>query len=240
MGPNGTTMVGIAETRIQGATMQTVVITGATGGIGLEFCRRYKEKGFHVVGICRKATEALEELGIDIIDGIDLTKEAAFSSVQDQLNGKTIDILINNAGLLESNSLSSIDYASIRRQFEINAIAPLRLSEMLENQMADGGKIAMITSRMGSIADNTSGGSYGYRASKTALNMIGVSLAHDLSHRKIWVGLLHPGYVTTKMTGMTGHITPEVSVAGMLQIIEQAQPNNTGLFWHSNGERLPW
>jgi short-subunit dehydrogenase len=220
--------------------MQTVVITGATGGIGFEFCRHYKEKGFHVVGICRKATESLKKLGIDIIDDIDLTKEDSFSKVKNRLEGQVIDILINNAGLLESNSLSKINYESLRRQFEINTIAPLRMSELLQDQIANGGKIALITSRMGSIADNTSGGSYGYRASKTALNMVGVSLAHDLSNRQIWVGLLHPGYVKTKMTGMTGHITPDVAVDGMLRIIDQAKPDNTGLFWHSNGERLPW
>ncbi len=220
--------------------MQTVVITGATGGIGIEFCRRYKEKGFHVVAVCRKVTQALLDLDVEIIDGADFTMEKTFSSIKQQLIGKPIDILVNNAGLLESNSLSSIDYNSLRRQFEINAIAPLRLSELLRDQIADGGKIVMITSRMGSIADNTSGGSYGYRASKTALNMFGTSLAHDLSNRKIWVGMLHPGYVITKMTGMTGHITPETSVDGMLKIIDGAKPESTGLFWHSNGENLPW
>jgi NAD(P)-dependent dehydrogenase (short-subunit alcohol dehydrogenase family) len=123
---------------------------------------------------------------------------------------------------------------------EINAFAPLRVSESLLPNLHAGSKIANITSRMGSIADNDSGGSYGYRASKAAFNALGRSMAIDLKERGIAVAQLHPGYVKTRMVNFGGIITPEESVAGLVKRIADLNLENTGSFWHSNGEKLPW
>lgn len=220
--------------------MSTVLVTGATGGIGLEFCRRFSARGEKVFAVCRNDTDELKALPVEIISDVDLTKEDAYERISNAVGQNPIDIVVNNAGLLESNSIDHLDIDSLRRQFEINAIAPIRLSQKLLPNLRDGGKIAMISSRMGSITDNTSGGSYGYRASKAALNIMGVSLARDLQKRNIWVGLLHPGYVKTKMTGMTGHIDPKTSVEGLINLIDNSRIDQSGLFWHTNGEQLPW
>ena len=129
---------------------------------------------------------------------------------------------------------------SVRRQFEVNALGPLRVTCSLIPALRNGAKIALLTSRMGSIADNESGGSYGYRMSKAALNAAGVSLAKDLSSRGIAVAILHPGYVKTDMTGPSALIDAEESVAGLLDRIDQLNLENSGSFWHMNGELLPW
>ena len=151
-----------------------------------------------------------------------------------------VDILINNAGLLRDDVLGDIEIDSLRQQMEINAYAPLRVSEALLPMMKKGSKIANITSRMGSLADNDSGGRYGYRASKAALNAFGKSLAIDLKPRGIAVAQLHPGYVKTRMVNFGGHISPQESATGIAACIKALNLENSGGFWHSNGEQLPW
>ncbi len=219
---------------------RTVVITGANRGIGLELARYYAGEGCDVIGVCREASAELTEVAARVIEGIDVTKDAGVDKLTDALAGERIDLLINNAGLLQDEKLGSIDFDSIRIQMEINAYAPLRVTEALVSQIPSGGKIANITSRMGSIADNDSGGRYGYRASKAALNAFGKSLAMDLKPRGIAVAQLHPGYVQTRMVNFGGLITPEESAKGLAARIEGLNLENTGSFWHSNGEALPW
>lgn len=148
--------------------------------------------------------------------------------------------MINNAGLLRDESLGQLDFDSIREQMEINAYAPLRVCEALLPLMPDGSKIANITSRMGSIADNDSGGRYGYRASKAALNAFGKSLAMDLKPRGIAVAQIHPGYVKTRMVNFGGMISPQEAATGIAACIKTLTQENSGSFWHSNGEPLPW
>jgi NAD(P)-dependent dehydrogenase (short-subunit alcohol dehydrogenase family) len=149
--------------------------------------------------------------------------------------------LINNAGILENVSLKNLDFNSIRQQFEVNALGSLRLTQALLVNLKQGSKVIMMTSRMGSIEDNTSGGSYGYRMSKVALSMAGKSLSVDLKPQRIAVAILHPGLVKTRMTGFTDSgITPEQAVKGLLARIDELNLKNTGTFWHSNGEILPW
>ena len=161
--------------------------------------------------------------------------------MKSRLEYQTIDVLINNAGIVERISLESLDLDSIRRQFEVNALAPLRLTRALLPNIRSGGKVVMMTSRMGSIEDNTSGGSYGYRMSKVALCMAGKSLSLDLKPRNIAVAILHPGLVKTRMTNFNpSGITPERSVKGLIARIDELNLENTGTFWHSNGEILPW
>jgi len=165
---------------------------------------------------------------------------AAISAFAASVAPGSIDLLVNNAGILRNVSLDDLDVDSIRRQFEVNALGPLRVAHSLLPALRRGAKIALITSRMGSIADNESGGSYGYRMSKAALNAAGVSLAKDLRSRGIAVAILHPGYVRTEMTGGSGLIEAEESVAGMLERIDELRLETSGGFWHTNGEVLPW
>lgn len=220
--------------------MQHVVITGANRGIGLELARLYASRGDRVTGVCRESSPELDAVAATVIDGIDVTREADVATLATTLAGANIDLLINNAGLLQDEVLGSIDFDSIRTQMEINAYAPLRVAQALLKLIPAGGKIANITSRMGSIADNDSGGRYGYRASKAALNAFGKSLAMDLKPKGIAVAQLHPGYVQTRMVGFTGHITPAEAARGLADRIDGLTLENSGSFWHSDGQQLPW
>ncbi|HEX7763348.1 MAG TPA: SDR family NAD(P)-dependent oxidoreductase, partial [Cellvibrio sp.] len=158
----------------------------------------------------------------------------------DTLGGKSIDLLINNAGIFLNETLGKIDYDNIQQQFLINAEAPLRVTEALLGNLNTGAKIAFITSRMGSIADNGSGGYYGYRMSKAALNAAAMSLARDLKPRGIAVAILHPGFVQTAMVNFGGDISADESAQRLRQRIEGLTLDNSGTFWHSNGDVLPW
>ena len=219
---------------------KTYLVTGTNRGIGLEYCRQLKEKN-EVIAVCRSPSKELKALGVRIESDVDLTSPQAVESLVKRLNGKKIDVLINNAGIVERISLDNLDFDSIRKQFEVNAIAPLRLTAALLPNLSSGSKVALMTSRMGSIDDNTSGGSYGYRMSKVALSMAGKSLAIDLKPKGIAVAILHPGLVQTRMTDFNkSGITTETSVKGLLARIEELNLNNTGTFWHAKGEVLPW
>ncbi|MBD2460236.1 SDR family oxidoreductase [Oscillatoria sp. FACHB-1407] len=221
--------------------MATYLVTGANRGIGYEYCRQLQARGETVIAVCRTSSEELNQLGLQVEEGIDLTSETSVTELCDRLQDIPIDVLINNAAIAQRVTLDDMDLDSIREQFEVNAIAPLRLTHTLLPQLKAGSKIALMTSRMGSIADNTSGGSYGYRMSKVALSMAGKSLSHDLKPRGIAVAILHPGLVQTRMTNFTpSGITPEESVKGLLARIDQLTLENSGTFWHANGEVLPW
>lgn len=221
--------------------MSTYLITGANRGIGLEYCRQLKELGNNVIAVCRTASEELKNLDVSIETGVDITSDTDVLSLIKRLDRQPIDVLINNAGILERVSLESLNVNSIHRQFEVNAVAPLRLTRAILPNLRTGAKIIMMTSRMGSIEDNTTGGSYGYRMSKVALSMAGKSLSQDLKSRNIAVAILHPGLVKTQMTNFNqSGITPEESVRGLIARIDELNLENTGTFWHSNGEILPW
>ncbi|SHJ37500.1 NAD(P)-dependent dehydrogenase, short-chain alcohol dehydrogenase family [Malonomonas rubra DSM 5091] len=220
--------------------MKHVVITGANRGIGLELAQHYHAEKWKVTGVCRESSAELDAAAEQVISNIDVTSKEDVDKLVASLSGQSIDLLINNAGLLQDEVLGSIDYDSIRLQMEINAYAPLRISEALLPNLQAGSKIANITSRMGSIADNDSGGRYGYRASKAALNAFGKSLAVDLQPRGIAVAQLHPGYVKTRMVDFGGLITTKESVEGLIKLIDNLNLENSGSFWHSNGEELPW
>jgi NAD(P)-dependent dehydrogenase (short-subunit alcohol dehydrogenase family) len=221
--------------------MATYLVTGTNRGIGYEYCRQLQARGDVVIAVCRSASEELKQLGVQVEEGIDITSDASVTDLRDRLGDTAIDVLINNAGILKRVTLEDLDFDSIREQFEVNALGPLRVTHALLALLKAGSKIALMTSRMGSIADNTSGSYYGYRMSKVALSMAGKSLAHDLKERGIAVAILHPGLVQTRMTNFTsGGITPEESVKGLLARIDELTLENTGMFWHANGEVLPW
>jgi len=214
--------------------MATYLITGTNRGIGYEYCRQIKERGDTAIAVCRTATQDLRDLGVQVEEGVDITSDASVADLRDRL-------LINNAGIVKRVTLEDLDFDSIREQFEVNALGALRVTHALLPNLKAGSKIALMTSRMGSIADNTSGSSYGYRMSKVALSMAGKSLSLDLKPRGIAVAILHPGLVQTRMTNFTsGGITPEESVKGLLKRIDELTLENTGTFWHANGEMLPW
>ena len=220
--------------------MARVVITGANRGIGFELARQLSARGDDVVAACRSATPEIKALKVEIHEGIDVTDEASVRRLARALAGKPVDILINNAGILSHETLDDLDFDRIRRQFEVNALGALRVTAALLASLKRGSKVAIVTSRMGSLADNTSGGSYGYRASKAAVNTIGISLAHDLKPKGVAVVLLHPGYVKTEMTGRRGTIEPADAAAGLIARIDELTLEKTGEFRHAEGYALPW
>jgi NAD(P)-dependent dehydrogenase (short-subunit alcohol dehydrogenase family) len=220
--------------------MSSVLVTGASRGIGLELCKYYLARGLRVHGVCRKASAELQDSGVNIIANVDVTNAEGVARLRDALKDEEIGILINNAGVFGNHTLGEIDYADLDHQLQVNAVAPLRVTEALINNLSSGSKIALITSRMGSIADNTSGGYYGYRMSKAALNAAGVSLARDLKPRGIAVAILHPGFVQTQMVNFAGDISPAVAAERLAARIAELNLDNSGSFWHSNGEILPW
>ncbi|MEB3185572.1 MAG: SDR family oxidoreductase [Cyanobacteriota bacterium] len=219
--------------------MATWLITGANRGIGLELCRQLAARGEAVIAVCRSASPELEALGVRIEAGVELTDPAATAALTARLAGQPLAGAILNAGILEADGLQDLEAASIRRQFEVNALAPLLLARALLPNLPAGSKLALITSRMGSIDDNSSGGYYGYRMSKVALNMAGRSLALDLQPRGIAVAILHPGMVATRMVGFSG-IPPAQAARGLLERIDALSLAGSGGFWHANGEPLPW
>jgi NAD(P)-dependent dehydrogenase (short-subunit alcohol dehydrogenase family) len=220
--------------------MKYVVITGANRGIGLELARYYHEHNWFVIGVCRESSEELDSYASQVIDKIDVVQPESVKTLVSALQGQKVDLLINNAGVLHDDVLGSLDIESLRLQMEVNAFAPLLLCEALLPSLMSGSKIINITSRMGSIDDNESGGRYGYRASKAAFNAFGKSLAIDLKERGVAVAQLHPGFVKTRMVNFGGIITTEESVDGLVERIEELNLENTGSFWHCNGEVLPW
>ncbi|MCH8552068.1 MAG: SDR family oxidoreductase [Natronospirillum sp.] len=218
----------------------TALITGANRGIGLAMSQQLAASGHDIIGVCRESSPELDKLAKQVISGIDVTRESDVVRMKATLGDSRLDLLINNAGMMEDNRLGDIEYDSLRRMMEVNAYAPLMVTEALLDHLGKGSKVGLITSRMGSIADNDSGGRYGYRASKAALNAFGKSLAIDLKPRGVAVALLHPGYVKTRMVNFGGMITPEESAAGLIARMEGLTLDTTGTFWHSNGEVLPW
>ncbi len=219
--------------------MPTTLITGANKGIGLQICAQLSARGEDVIAVCRTPSPELSELGVRIIDGIDVSDAGSIERLKSDLAGQRLDVLINNAGIMKGDSFGSIDYEEMLEQYRVNALGPLRVTEALADNLKDGSKVVIITSRVGSIADNGSGGYYGYRASKTAVNQIGTNLMHELKPRGIAVALLHPGMVATELTGGRG-IPPTDSARGIIERIDALSIENSGGFWHAEGYELPW
>jgi NAD(P)-dependent dehydrogenase (short-subunit alcohol dehydrogenase family) len=229
--------------------MATVLVTGANRGIGLALCRRFVKRGDSVVAVCRTTSTDLDALAanasgkVRIEAGVDVTQDAPVAALAARLAGTRLDVLVLSAGILRPDDLDSAGNAGwedLRAQIEVNAIAPVRVARALRTLLVDGSKIAAITSRMGSIADNGSGGYYGYRMSKAALNAAAVSLSRDLRLSGIAVAILHPGFVRTEMTGGNGNITADESARLLIERIDGLSMATSGTFWHASGEVLPW
>ncbi len=220
--------------------MVRAVVTGANRGIGLELTRQLVARGDEVIAACRAASPELEATGAEIAEGVDVANEAGVAALSRRIGGRRIDLLINNAGILTRETFDDLDYDRMRRQFEVNTLGPLRVTRALAGSLGDGSKVAIVSSRVGSLADNGSGGNYGYRISKAGVNMVGMNLWHDLHPQGIAVILLHPGYVDTEMTGHQGPIAPADAARGLIARIDESTPETGCEFRHAEGELLPW
>ena len=221
--------------------MALSVVTGANRGIGLALCERLVERKSTVVAACRSASSELKKLGVEVVENVEVTDDGGIERLVRAVGKRDVELLINNAGiLLWAKEFPELDVAGIRKQFEVNALGPLRMTAALRGRLTKGSKVALVTSRMGSIDDNSSGGGYGYRMSKAALNMAGKSLAVDLKGAGIAVAILHPGMVRTEMIGGRGQVEPSEAARGLLARIDELTLETSGGFWHANGERLPW
>lgn len=228
--------------------MKSVLITGANRGIGLALVRAYTESGWQVTATYRDKNHATELIRLaekhDNLDciGLEITDYEKFSSLSDQLG--PLDMLINNAGYYgpKGYGFGNTDEQEWRKVFEINTIAPLKLAEALYSNLLERPtrKIACLSSKVGSMTENTSGGGYIYRSSKAALNSVVKSLSNDLSEQGFTSVALHPGWVQTEMGGPNALITTEVSAAGLFNVIEGLKPEDSGRFLNYDGAEIPW
>lgn len=226
-----------------------VLVTGSNRGIGLEFVRQYAAAGYRVVACCRDPLKApaLNALaassgGQVAVHRLDLADFKQIDALASELRGQAIDLLINNAGFYPPGSFGAIDYAQWQQAFLINTMAPLRMAECFVDQLAASRlrKIATLTSQMGSIADNDSGGSYLYRSSKAAANMVMKNLSIELAARGIATVTLHPGWVKTDMGGVDAPLAAPRSVAGMRAVIDALSIETSGRFIAYDGREIPW
>ncbi len=212
-----------------------VLIVGSSRGIGLETAKQLLARGDSVVATCRNSNSEVESLGCEVLEGIDVTDLSSLSGLK---KVKDFDWLLVVAGVLKRDGLHDFSEESIRQQFETNALGPLRVVQAVKSSLTKDVKVGLLTSRMGSVADNSSGGSYGYRMSKAALNMAGKSLSIELP--EVAIRLIHPGWVRTEMTGGTGHLSVEESAEGIIKLMDNLTLAQSGSFFHVNGEPLPW
>jgi len=226
--------------------MPTVLITGANRGIGLEFTRQYAADGWRVLAACRNPREAKELTAVpgDVhVHALDVVDEPQLASLARALSGEAIDVLINNAGVGGfDDSFGNTPTDAWLETLRVNAIAPVHVAEQFLPHLERGQRrlIVSITSRMGSIADNGSGGSYSYRTSKAALNMAMKSLSHDLRGKRVIVVVFHPGWVKTDMGGPQALLPPKSSVAAMRAKVATLTAADSGTFFNYDGKPLPW
>lgn len=226
---------------------QVVVVTGASRGLGLELVRQLAERGDRVIATVRspEGASALERLPSppERIETLDVADAPGVAALATNLRGLAIDVLINNAGKGGGRqAFDQLDTTELASFFEVNSIGPMRVAQALLPNLRAGRRrlVASVSSRMGSIDDNTSGGAYGYRASKTALNMFNKSLSIDLAREKFTCVVLHPGWVKTDMGGEGAPLQPAESVAGMLKVLDGLRPTDTGRFLDFEGQPIPW
>jgi len=228
----------------------SVLITGVSRGIGLEFARQYAEAGWRVHACCRnpQKAEKLQRVAdkyknMVSVHALDVGDSRQIKRLANALSNEAIDLLINNAGIyLHDYENGQISERALMESFRINSIAPLIIAEAFADNLDKSShkKIANITSKMGSIDDNTSGGRYAYRSSKAALNMVTKSLAVDLAPRGISAIVLHPGWVQTDMGGSNASTSVEKSVAGMREVIERVKLKDSGKFYAYDGQEVLW
>lgn len=226
--------------------MPTVVITGANRGIGLEFARQYAAEGWTVIATVRDRSQPGGLSGVAGVELFALSADdtGAIAAFGKALAGRSIDLLINNAGImgpdLPAQSKAGVDADGWLLAMKVNALAPILLAQAVKPHLAAGAKVATVSSQLGSIAENETGGMYAYRASKAAINMGNRSLAADWRDDGITCLVLHPGWVQTDMGGPKAPVAPPDSVAGMRRVIAAATPDDSGAFFAFDGRRIPW
>ena len=221
-----------------------VLVTGANRGLGLEFVQQLEAKGYEVIGTARSPQKATELIATGArVEQLDVADAASVAALAQRLGGTPIDILINNAGMLnrEDSTMDSLDFDVMERSFQVNSLGPLRVTQaLLPNLNAGKGKtVVSITSRLGSIKLST-GGLYSYRTSKTALNQINKIMSSELAPQGFTCVVMHPGWVQTDMGGPSATLTKAESIAGMLGVIENLTTESTGKFFNYDGTELPW
>lgn len=226
--------------------MRTVLVTGADRGIGEALAVEAHSRGSRVIAACLEDSSRLRDRGVRVEPHVDVTSDAAVRGLAERVADERIDVLVNVAGVYRRSDFGAFDFDKLRREFEVNALGPLRVVEALLPALVEGSKVGIVTSRVGSVGENLSGGLYGYRMSKAAANMAGVCLARDLAKHGIAVICLHPGTVRTEMTrGLPGAVAgtfvePAEAAKGLLDRIDELTLETTGTFRHANGEALPW
>ncbi|HWN06796.1 MAG TPA: SDR family oxidoreductase [Steroidobacteraceae bacterium] len=230
---------------------RSVLVTGANRGLGLEFARQYAQAGWKTYAACRspksaKELKALQDQHADRITilSLDVTDAASVRSAAEKLRGEPIDLLLNNAGVGSppAQKIGRLDYAAWSQVLDANVLGPARMIEAFVENVAKGRdkRIVTLTSRMGSIADNSSGGSYAYRSSKAGVNAVMKSFSIDLAPRGITCVVVHPGWVRTDMGGAGGKLAPAESVKSLRALIDGLSPAHSGKFFDVDGEVLPW
>jgi len=219
--------------------MTHTLITGAESGLGLALTRVFIDAGSTVAALCRESSPALDALAPDIHEGVDVTNAAAVYRAAAEMGDKTIDVLINNAGIMIEDHIDRIDIAAVRGQFEVNALGPLSMALAFRKRFRRGSRMVNISSRLGSMEDNDSGEDYGYRMSKAAQNMLTSNLSIDLAKEDVIVVALHPGIVATGMTGGKGTPTDEVA-RDLKAVIDTLDASQSGQFLDRFGSQIPW
>jgi NAD(P)-dependent dehydrogenase (short-subunit alcohol dehydrogenase family) len=234
----------LEETKTSEKNANTVLITGANRGLGLEFARQYAAAGWTVIATARNPADAadLNALGVRVM-ALDVADQDSVNGLVRALGATPVDLLINNAGIFPRvGTLAETDFDDVARTYSVNTIGPMRVTRALLPNLRKGGMktVVSITSGLGSITDNTSGRFYGYRESKAALNMFTRSLAAELRDEGFTCVVISPGWVQTDMGGPNANLTPEESITGMRAVIARLKPADTGTFWNYNGETIPW
>ena len=230
--------------------MTTIMITGANRGIGLELVRQYCNRNYQVIGTYRDETTSEELISMSRnldnlkVYSLDVSSDQSLKDFSSKLGETPVDIFINNAGVYgpRDSSFNNVDEKKWIPVFQTNAIAPLLLTQLIIDNLRNGSqkKLIYITSKMGSIDDNKSGGAYIYRSSKTALNSVVKSISVDLAKDGMKVALLHPGWVRTDMGGPNGLIDTTASVSGMTEVIDSLSQSDSGCFFNYDGSKIPW
>lgn len=220
--------------------MATWLLTGANRGIGLELARQLHARGESVLAACRSSSTELDAVGCRVVEGIDVADDRVGEALDEALGDEQVDVVVSNAGILRRDAGTGIDIDAAREQFEVNTLGPLRLVNALLPRLGRGAKLGFVSSMAGSIGDGPSGGNYGYRMSKTALNMAAVNLAGELEPREIYVAVLHPGFVRTEMTGGSGNVDAADAAAGLIARLDELDASGSGSFVHADGRELPW
>ena len=219
----------------------TWLVTGANRGIGLELARQLHARGDTVIATCRTSSPELDAVGCRVLEGIDVGSDGVGEALDAALDpGERIDVVVNNAGMGGWDSLERFDPDLARRQFDVNTLGPLRVTLALLPRLGQGAKVGFVSSKAGSIGDRPSGGNYGYRMSKSALNMGAANLAAELGSRGILVVVLHPGFVRTEMTSRSGNVDPPEAAAGLIARLDELDASGHGTLVHANGDAIPW